>query len=170
MIKGLTVFSKGHITGKKGFTLIELLVVIAIIGILAGIVLASLGTARTKGKDASAKESMSSLRTAAEIYYGGTGANSYGANSGATPTTVTSGGTVAGNGGVCNDTTVTPLEKASSSNAGQTLTCSVGVGGATYEAHVTLNDGTIFCVDSNGFSGTATSPTVGTASVAAKCQ
>lgn len=36
----------------KGFTLIELLVVIAIIGILAGIVLASLSSVRTKARDA----------------------------------------------------------------------------------------------------------------------
>lgn len=56
---------------KKGFTLIELLVVIAIIGILSGIVLTSLNSARTKAKEGRVQASMSQIRVIAETVYDG---------------------------------------------------------------------------------------------------
>lgn len=52
----------------RGFTLIELLVVIAIIGILSTVILASLGTARTRGSTAGIKTSLAQLRTQGNLY------------------------------------------------------------------------------------------------------
>ena len=54
---------------KRGFTLIELLVVIAIIGLLSSIVLASLNSARAKGRDALRISNVQSLKLALELYY-----------------------------------------------------------------------------------------------------
>ena len=53
----------------RGFTLIELLVVIAIIGILSSVVLASLNTARKKGRDARRIADIKQVQLALELYY-----------------------------------------------------------------------------------------------------
>ncbi len=54
---------------RRGFTLIELLVVIAIIGILSSVVLASLNSARQKGRDARRIADIKQLQLALELYY-----------------------------------------------------------------------------------------------------
>ncbi|HEY4519545.1 MAG TPA: type II secretion system protein [Candidatus Paceibacterota bacterium] len=60
-------------TSQKGFTLIELLVVIAIIGILSSVVLASLNSARKKGRDARRISDVKQVQLALELYYDSNG-------------------------------------------------------------------------------------------------
>jgi prepilin-type N-terminal cleavage/methylation domain-containing protein len=67
---------------NKGFTLIELLIVIAIIGILASIVLVSLGSARDKARIASVKSSVSSVAPIGVICRDNTSASVVSGNSG----------------------------------------------------------------------------------------
>ena len=54
---------------NRGFTLIELLVVIAIIAMLASVVLASLNTARQKGRDAKRIADLKQVQLALELYF-----------------------------------------------------------------------------------------------------
>ncbi len=73
----------------SGFTLIELLVVIAIIGLLASIILASLNSARAKGRDARRIADLKDIQTALELEYSSAG-NAYPAagTAGALPPTL----------------------------------------------------------------------------------
>lgn len=57
----------------RGFTLIELLVVIAIIGVLAGVVMASLNVARGKGNTAGVRTTLAQMRTQSNLYLNASG-------------------------------------------------------------------------------------------------
>lgn len=54
---------------KKGFTMIEILVTISLVGLLAVIVLASVGTARAKARDAKRISELQQLQKALELYF-----------------------------------------------------------------------------------------------------
>jgi len=58
-----------HMKKLRGFTLIELLMVIAIIGILSSIVMVSLGSSKTKSRDAKRVSDIKTLQLALATYY-----------------------------------------------------------------------------------------------------
>ena len=136
---------------SQGFTLIELLVVIAIIGILSAVVLASLGTARTKGQDASARQSLEGARAQGELFFYANG-NSY---SGVCSSAIV-GGVKPINGQVL---AAAQAEGLGSFNptyttAGTNITATCHENGTAWAAEVPLKvippTNPMFCVDSTG--------------------
>jgi len=138
---------------ERGFTLIELLVVIAIIGILAATVLASLGTARSSGSDASAQATLSGVRAQAEIFATGNGTNGY--NGMCTSILVMRNGIDDNAFG----TGVTSIDTVSTAQPTTPLVstlpqCNDSVAAWAYSAPMTnVAGGGYYCSDSSGYSG-----------------
>ena len=145
----------------RGFTLIELLVVIAIIGVLAGIVLAALGTTRQKGLVSAVGGNLGGMRTAAELY-NAANSNTY---VGFCASTGTNGGNrafVAAAG----DVNVTAVGRINVVGAAGSATCiDTPASGTGWAAEVPLPAaitpaGQFWCADGNGFSGTTSASTL----------
>jgi prepilin-type N-terminal cleavage/methylation domain-containing protein len=104
---------------SHGFTLIELLVVIAIIGILAAAILASLGSARLKGRDAAIKSNLHSAQEQIELIRGTDDCYMYNGACPAGNVPTSFAGCVGYVHWICNYTAVsTPLNAAASASGG----------------------------------------------------
>jgi prepilin-type N-terminal cleavage/methylation domain-containing protein len=137
--------NRGHVA-PKGFTLIELLVVIAIIGILAGIVLASLGSARSKGGDAAVQGDLVGIRSQAELY-ASNNSNQY-ANS----TIGTSTCAIGSANSLFNDPTIKSAMSGAVSSGGGSVACNAGTGFWVVKVQLKSDNTKAWCVSSTGSS------------------
>lgn len=136
---------------SRGFTLVELLVVITIIGVLTTVVLVSLSTVNSRGKDAAIQSNLDGVRTQAQLYYNDN--SGYGSNASLVSSTGDCTSGVAGT--VFSDPRAAKqVAAANFANGGGSVTCNVAALGAAYAVYAQLpsisSPTTYFCVDSNG--------------------
>ena len=134
---------------NKGFTLIELLVVIAIIGILSGVVLVSVNSARLKASDVAVRSDLSTIRTAVADHYDSlTGSYNItaAAISGGACSALSTVGTVFENTNV-----QSAFVNAFTMNGGQEGYCNIDDAGTSYAFAFPLKTvGSFWCIDSSG--------------------
>jgi len=106
---------------KSGFTLIELLIVITILGILAGLMLASYGSAQSRGRDSRRKTDLDAIKKALELAKSDTAGQYYypGCDSGASCNLTDTGDNTSSN---LNPTYISSLPKDPKTNAGYLYT------------------------------------------------